>query len=90
MCDPIPLTQHVLWLDKEDFSCFLAPTRACSLARYSLPFFTLLHLCAHPVPAYVRVTCLVMTANRGTSWTSRSWTVLLAQTARDVHTLQRI
>ena len=26
-----------LWLDEEGCSCFLASTRACSLARYSLP-----------------------------------------------------
>ena len=53
-------------------------------------FFTLLQFCAHPVPACVRVTGLVMTANRGTSWTPKCWTILFAQTSRDVHSCQRI
>ena len=40
--------------------------------------FPLLQFCSHPVPACVRVTGLVMTAMRGTSWTSKCWTVLLS------------
>ena len=67
-------------------------TKLCSSGCCSPTFalLTLLQLCAHPVPARIRVTGLVMTAIRGTSWRSRCWTILLAQTSRDVHSFQRL
>ena len=78
-----------LWLDEEDCSCFLASTCLFS-GKILSALLTFLQFCTNPVPACVRVTGLVMTANRGTSWTTRCWTVLLSQTSRDVHSLERI